>query len=129
MARTCILRVFGLQILSWRLSLVLRLFCFASFRLYAFVEVAALCSKNVLRHAGVPIATRTCIFFYFFPFVCLEVFPSIFCTISAFSLYGLESTSYVLSFRMVLFYLVTTGWIFDIRLCEDSINQSINHTW
>ena len=29
-ARTCILRAFGLQ-MSWRLSLVLRLFCFASF--------------------------------------------------------------------------------------------------
>ena len=31
----------------------------------------------------------------------------------------MESTSYVLSFRMVRFYLVTTGWIFDI--CESSI--------
>ena len=41
------------------------------------------------------------------------------------SLY-MESTSYVLSFRMVLFYLVTTGWIFYISLlCEISINQSI----
>ena len=29
-ARTCILRAFGLQ-MPWRLSLVLRLFCFASF--------------------------------------------------------------------------------------------------
>ena len=27
---------------------------------------------------------------------------------------------------MVFFYLVTTGWIFDISLCENSINQSIN---
>ena len=26
---------------------------------------------------------------------------------------------------MVFFYLVTTGWIFDISLCENSINQSI----
>ena len=25
---------------------------------------------------------------------------------------------------MVFFYLVTTGWIFDISLCENSINQS-----
>ena len=40
----------------------------------------------------------------------------------------MESTSYVLSFRMVFFYLVTTGWIFDISLlCENSINQSIMH--
>ena len=38
----------------------------------------------------------------------------------------MESTSYVLSFRMVFFYLVTTGWIFDVSLCEDSINQSVN---
>ena len=26
----------------------------------------------------------------------------------------MESTSYVISFRMVFFYLVTTGWISDI---------------
>ena len=39
-----------------------------------------------------------------------------------------ESTSYFLSFRMVSFYLVTTGWIFDISLCENSINQSIMST-
>ena len=39
----------------------------------------------------------------------------------------MESTSHVLSFRMVFFYLVSTGWIFDIisLLCENSINQSI----
>ena len=37
----------------------------------------------------------------------------------------MESMSYVFSFRMVFFYLVTTGWIFGISLCEDSINQSI----
>ena len=29
----------------------------------------------------------------------------------------------LLSFRMVFFYLVTTGWIFYISLCENSINQ------
>ena len=81
--------------------LVLRLFCFASFfRLfYAFVEAAALRSI-VLRYPGVPIATRVS-FFYFFPFfVYLEMslFPSIF-SISL----CMESTSYVLSFRMVFF--------------------------
>ena len=26
---------------------------------------------------------------------------------------------------MVFFYLVTTGWVFDISLCENSINQSM----
>ena len=37
----------------------------------------------------------------------------------------MESTPYALSCRMmVFFYLVTTGWIFDI-ICEKSINQSI----
>ena len=51
-------------------SLVLRLFCFASFyRLYAFVVATALRSI-VLRYEGVPIATRVS-FFSFFPFFCL----------------------------------------------------------
>ena len=35
----------------------------------------------------------------------------------------MESASYVLSFRMVFFYLVTTGWIFDISLCDNSISS------
>ena len=34
----------------------------------------------------------------------------------------MESTSYVLSFRMVFFYLVATGWILYISLYENSIN-------
>ena len=39
----------------------------------------------------------------------------------------MEITSYVLSFRMVFSYLVTTGWIFDISLlCNDSTNQPIS---
>ena len=42
-------------------------------------------------------------------------FSEYFCTISAF----------FLSFRIVFFYLVTTGWIFDISLFENSIKQSI----
>ena len=41
----------------------------------------------------------------------------------------MESTSYVFSFRMVFFYLVTTGWIFDISLRENSTNQSIGNLW
>ena len=32
------------------------------------------------------------------------------------------------SFRMVVFYLVTTGWIFDISSCENSINEPINNS-
>ena len=61
--------------------------CFVSlrFRLYAFVEAAAL-RLIVLRYAGAPIATR--VSFFFSPFVYLEMslFPSLFCTIAALSL-------------------------------------------
>ena len=68
------------------------LFCFVRFRLYAFVKAAALRSI-VLRYAGASIATRffSLFSFFFFPFVYLEMlslFPSIFCTIFAFSLNG-----------------------------------------
>ena len=93
--------------------------------LHAFAEAAALRSI-VLRYAGAPIAILFSFFlgdgtfseFFFVPF------PLFHC---------MESTSYVLSFRMVFFYLVTTGWIFYISLCENSINsiQSIiiNNVW
>ena len=96
-------------------------FVLLRFYLYAFVEAAALRSI-VLRYAGAPIATRVS-FFFSFVYLEMSLFLSIFCTIAVFSLY-IESTSYVLSFRMV-FYLVTTGWSFYISLCENStINQS-----
>ena len=120
MARTCILRAFGLQI-PLRLSLVVRLFCFALlcsvFRLYVFFVEATALRSIVLRYAGAP-NSHTC----FFPFVYLEMslFPSFFGAISAFSLYG-EYVVHVLSFRTMFFYLVTTDWIFDITLCENSI--------
>ena len=97
--------------------------CFAllRFRLYAFVEAADLCSI-VLRHVGVPIATR--VFLHFFPFVYLEMslFPSPFFVPFPLSL-CMENTSYVLSFRMVFFYVMTTGWIFYISLCANSIKN------
>ena len=35
----------------------------------------------------------------------------------------MESTTHVFPLRIVFFYLVTTGWIFDMSLCENSINQ------
>ena len=104
---------------------MLRLFCFALlcfvFRRYVFVETAAL-SSIVLRYAGASVATRAP-FFFSFIYLEMSLFPSIFCTVSAFSLYG--EYAYVLSFRMVFFYLVTKGCIFDISLCDNSINQSI----
>ena len=40
----------------------------------------------------------------------------------------MESASCVFSFRMVFFYLVTTGWICDSSLCVNPINQSINQS-
>ena len=88
------------------------LFCFV-FRPYAFVEAVALCSA-VLRYAA-----YVFIFLSFF----LSLFPSFFFVPFPLSL-CIESTSYVLSFRMVFFYLMTTGWVFYISLCENLINQS-----
>ena len=92
-------------------------FVLLRFRLYVFVEAAALRSI-VLRYAGARITARffvlvleRCRFFRVF----FAPFPLSLC---------MESTSYVLSFRMVFFYLVATGWIFDISLCENSVNQS-----
>ena len=80
--------------MSQRLSLVLPLFCFASYLSYSFIGAAALRSI-VLRYAGAPIATRVS---FFFPLVYLDMslFPSIFCTIAVFSLYG----EYVVRFSL-----------------------------
>ena len=127
MARTCILRRFVCRchdvfLWSYVCFLLLR------FRFYTFVEAAALRSI-VLRYAGVPIATHIVSFFLFFPF-CL--FGDV-----AFSEYFFLYHFRFCFVRRVprtffpsgwcFFYLVTTGWIFDISLCENSINQSINH--
>ena len=59
-------------------------FVLLRFRLYAFVQAAALRSI-VLRYAGAPIATRVCVCVCFFE---VSLFPSLFCTISVFSLNG-----------------------------------------
>ena len=112
-------------------------FVLLRFRLNAFVEAAALRSI-VLWYAGAPIATRVS-FFYFFPFffVHLEMwlFQSIFYFLYHFRfLFVLESmvhrTLLWNTFRMVFFYLVTTGWIFDISLLFImwELNQSIKST-
>ena len=77
--------------------------------------------------------SHTCIFFS--PaFVYLEMMHAAFSEYRCMYIYlvpfplshCMENTSYVLSFRMMVFpYLVTTGWIFYISLCENStkINQ------
>ena len=62
-------------------------FVLLRFRLDAFVEAAALRSI-VVRYAGAPIATR--VSFLHFAYLEMSLFPSIFCTIAASSLYGRE---------------------------------------
>ena len=111
--------------MSCRLYLVLPLFCFVlfRFRLYAFVEAAALGSSTCMRpdsHTQIPKQLSESFSSIFSRE--MSLFPSIFCTALSFSL-CMESTSYVLSFRMVFFYLETTGWIFDVSLCENSIQS------
>ena len=89
---------------------------------YTFIEAAVLRSI-VLRYTGAPIPTLVS---FFFPFVYLEIsiFPTIFCTIAVFSLYGEDVVRFFLPDGVFLPF-VTTCWIFDIRLCENSYNQSV----
>ena len=92
------------------------------FRPYALVEYEALRSI-IFRYAGAPIATRVS---FFFALVVLEMllFTSIFCTIAVFSFCGeFVARSFLPD---DVFFFVTTGWIFDMSLCENSSNQSIN---
>ena len=128
MARTCILRAFGLQMSC--LSLVLRLFLFRlRFRLYIFIEAAALRS-TVLRYVCTPTAKRsylTTVCVLFFPFFFSfgdVVFFRVFFVPLPFSLCMESTRPCVFPFRIVFFYLVTKGWIFDISLlCENSITK------
>ena len=57
--------------------------------------------------------------FFFFFSLDMSLFPSIFVPLPLYGEYVVRFSS-----RMVLFYLVTTSWIFDMSLCENSINQS-----
>ena len=100
-------------------------FCFV-FRLNAFVEAVALRSI-LLRYTGAPIVTRVS---SFFPFVYLEIlFSEYFLYHSSFpSVWRVRRTFFPseLCFstslpRAVMCCMV----IFDISLCENSINQSI----
>ena len=106
---------------------MLRLFCFALlcfallcfvFRRYAFVEAAALRSI-VLRYAGAPIATRVSFFFE------ISLFPE-YCLYHCRFLFVWRVRRTFFPSRMVFFYLVTTGWILDISLCENSF---IHHSF
>ena len=95
-------------------------FVLLRFRLYAFVEAAALRSI-VLPYARVPIATRVS-FFFLSVYLEMSLFPSFFLP-SPLSL-CMESTSYVLSFRIVFFLLCDHGLDFLHYLNENSVNQS-----
>ena len=69
-------------------------------------------------------------FFASFFFILFLLFPSIISIddMGATS-GGFSSGSFFLAcFQIVGFYFVTTGWIFDIGLCVNSINQSIKAT-
>ena len=91
-------------------------FVLLRFRLHAFVEAAALRSI-VFRYTGAPIATRVC--FYFFG---ESLFPSIFCTISAFSLYG----EYVVrSFLPNVFFFTS----FFLHINRSGLNHTQYYTW
>ena len=96
-ARTCILRAFGLQI-SCRLSLVLRFFSFTWFCVYAFTEAAAL-RPTVLRSSICMRPDNHLCFFLFFLFLEMSLFPSIFVPLSC--SVCTESTLHVSPFRMV----------------------------
>ena len=68
------------------------------------------------------------VFLSLFIFVYLEMslFPSIFCTIAVFSLYGEHVVRSFFPDDVFLPYFVTADWIFDISLCDSSFIQSIN---
>ena len=101
--------------MSCCLSLVLRSFCFVSFFFLLSLKPRPFVqSFFVLRHA--------CVLFRFCFFVSLEMslFPSIFCTITVFSLYGEYG---------VRFFLPDGVFIpcdHGLDFCENSINQSID---
>ena len=99
------------------------LFCFV----FRFVEAAALRSI-VLRYAGVPIATHVSLFLFLIIFF-LSLFPRFFFWYHFRFLFVWRVRRTFFPFGWYFFYLVTTGWIFDISLlCENSINQSINQS-
>ena len=104
------------------------------FVFFASIEAAALRSI-VPRYICAPTATRCslttiCVLLFVCLFVIvleMSLFPSTFCTIAVKCLYG----EYVVCFpfQLVIFHLVSTGWIVDISLREKSTRQSIfiNH--
>ena len=107
------------------------LFCFVLlrfFRLFAFTEAAALRSI-VLRPSTCMRDNHACFFFFFpfflFFFLKMSLFPVFFVPFTVFYFH----VEYVVVFPLQdgVFYLETTGWIFDVSLLRDNlINQSIS---
>ena len=101
------------------------LFCFV-FVFLLFVEAAAV--RSIGLRSSIPCAptatriylTTICVLFSSF-FIHLEIslFPST-SVLLPLSL-CIESTWYVFPSQMVFFYILTTGWIFYIILCKNSI--------
>ena len=134
--RTRILRAFGCR------RHVVFLWCYICFvlfrfRLFSFTEVATV-RTIALRYACAPTSTRSyltivCMIFSFF-FILL--FSFLWSRLFRVFLYHNNRFLVVCRLRRTcspsgwcFFYLVTTGWIFYIRLCENSINHSsTNHT-
>ena len=111
------------------LSLKPRSFVLLFFVLRYACTPTATCSY--LTTSYVYFVTTVCVLFrfcFFLFFVSLEMslFPSIFVPLP-FSLY-IESTPYVSFLPDGVFYLVTTGWIFGISLCESSISSIRSQT-
>ena len=83
------------------------------FRLFCFVSLPQSASLF-----------RFCFFLFSVPLE-MSLFPSVFVPLPFSLINSMESTSYVLSVRIVFFNFVITGWIFYISSCENPINQSI----
>ena len=91
---------------------MLPLFCFASF----FVVMLLLKSRPFFQSSSLICRrsdSRACFFLFFLLLIWRYSFFRVFFIPLPFSL-CMESTPYVLSFWVVFFYIVTTGWIFDI---------------
>ena len=90
--------------------------CFR-FRFFAFTEAAAL--RSIVLRSSIcmrPLQPHLCFpVFHIFCFFGYVAFSEYFVPLLSFYLVNsIERTSYVFPFRMVFFYLVTMGCIFDI---------------
>ena len=124
-ARTCIL---GRFLFSRCFVFLWRYVC-----LFVFVEAAALRSivlrssicTRLVSHTQLPINNK-CLCHLLFSME-MSLFSEYFVPLPfVSSLY--REYAYAFSFRVVFFHLVTTGWIFYISQCKNSINQSISQS-